>query len=122
MTVVAPSAGTESPVERTAPVPVEVTPVNKVPQGSQANVDLKTEDGGFNALWSLLNRSLFFDYFMHVAEHRFLDSDVQVRVQKQKKDHPKWYWFAITMDSIVKIATTAIFLGVTTALAIKVIA
>ncbi len=96
-------------------------PVTEFP-ASPPPTKVSAEDGGFNALWSMLNRSLFFDYFAHVADRKFVDPDPRVRVQKHRSDHPRWYWFAVVADTVVKIATVVIFVGVATALAIKIIA
>lgn len=70
----------------------------------------------------MLNRSLFFDYFAHVADRKFLDADPRVRVQKQRQEHPFWYGFAIVADTVVKAATVVIVVTVATALAVKIIA
>ncbi|MCS3426762.1 hypothetical protein [Leucobacter aridicollis] len=102
--------------------PNSVTPAPRTPQEPQPYRSPPSQDDtGFNALWSLLNWSIFIDYFCYVGDKHYLDSDAQVRFQKHRTNHPGWYYIAVILDTILKVFIVALILIVLFSLALKVI-
>ncbi|GAB3621219.1 hypothetical protein GCM10027417_24800 [Glutamicibacter endophyticus] len=73
-------------------------------------------DSGVNIVNSFVNRTVFFDYFRHVANKRFPDKAPAERVQELVRAEPKFYNRTIWSDYILKITTSAVVIGLATAL------
>lgn len=78
-------------------------------------------DSGVNIVNSFVNRTVFFDYFRHVANKRFPELDAKERVQALVQAEPGFYKRSIWSDYVLKIATTLIVVGLATALFVKAI-
>lgn len=62
-------------------------------------------DNGVSIVHSFVNRTVFFDYFRHVAHKRFPDLPPEARVQALTEAEPKFYKRSIVSDYALKIAT-----------------
>lgn len=102
--------------------PGSVSPAPRTPSEPARYVaPPQQDDTGFNALWSLLSWSIFIDYFVYVGDKHYLDPEPQVRFQKHRNKHPRWYGIAVVLDTILKLATVIAILIVLFSLVWKVI-
>jgi hypothetical protein len=60
-----------------------------------------------NFLGSLMQATIFFDYFEHVAEKTYRGDRVDVKVAKLKSVHPQFHQFCIKADSAVRVLGVA---------------
>lgn len=108
---------TDTFIDRDSVQPAPRTPSEPARYVAPPNQD----DTGFNALWSLLNWSIFIDYFCYVGDKHYLDPEPEVRFQKHRLAHPRWYMFAVVLDTILKCLIVLLILIVLFSLAWKVI-
>lgn len=87
----------------------------------RSSVENGLPDSGVNIVNSFVNRTVFFDYFRHVANKRFPEMDAKERVQALVQAEPGFYKRSIWSDYALKITTTLIVVGLATALFIKAI-
>lgn len=78
-------------------------------------------DSGVNIVNSFVNRTVFFDYFRHVANKRFPEMHPKERVQALVQLEPGFYKRSIWSDYALKVTTTVIVVGLATALFFKAI-
>lgn len=58
---------------------------------------------------------------MYVGDKHYLDPEPQVRFQKHRKAHPKWYGIAVVLDTVLKVITVSAILVVLFSLVWKII-
>lgn len=66
---------------------------------------------GYHFLHSMLNRSVFFDYFVHVAHARYAGKDPEPKVRKLIQDSRRLYQLVIALDIGVRILVATILIG-----------
>lgn len=84
------------------------------PQTANGNAD-----NGVNIINSFVNRTVFFDYFRHVAHKRFPELKGAERVQKLVDIEPKFYRRSILSDYVLKVVTSLAIIGVAACLVVK---
>ncbi|WP_125612661.1 hypothetical protein [Specibacter cremeus] len=90
----------------------DATPISRLgsadqfdPLGARKNGELKSENG-FSIVHSFINRTVFFDYFRHVANKRFPDLGESERVEALVQADDKIYRRALDNDHALKLVTT----------------
>lgn len=78
-----------------------------------------TPDNGTNVVESFVNRTVFFDYFRHVAHKRFPDLAPEERVERLIATEPKFYARALRSDHYLKIITTYLTIGLGSLVIVK---
>lgn len=76
-------------------------------------------DNGANVVESFVNRTVFFDYFRHVAHKRFPDLAPEERVERLIATEPKFYARALRSDHYLKIITTYLTIGLGSLVIVK---
>lgn len=70
-----------------------------------------SKEPGFDFLHSLLKRSVFFDYFVHVAQARYAGRDPEPKVRKLVQDSRRFYRLMIVLDVALRGAVTVVLVG-----------
>lgn len=78
-------------------------------------------DNGVSIVHSFVNRTVFFDYFRHVAHKRFPDKPPEARVQALTEAEPGFYKRSIVSDYVLKITTSAAILVIGGMIVVKAI-
>lgn len=66
---------------------------------------------GYQFLHSMLNRSVFFDYFVHVAHARFAGKDPEPKVRKLSQEAKFLYWLLISLDIAFRLVVATVLVG-----------
>jgi hypothetical protein len=78
-------------------------------------------DNGVSIVHSFVNRTVFFDYFRHVAHKRFPDKPPEARVQALTEAEPGFYKRSIISDFVLKITTSVAILAIGGLIVVKTI-
>lgn len=68
--------------------------------------DGSPSENGINIINSFINRTVFFDYFRHVAHKRFPDHSPEDRVEKLTTSRPDLFNRAMNADHVLKLVTS----------------
>jgi hypothetical protein len=90
------------------------TPIRKVETSDDLRYDpiaghssgLPSAEQGMSIVHSFVNRTVFFDYFRHVAHKRFPEIPPDARVQSLTEAEPSFYMRSIISDYVLKIVTS----------------
>lgn len=76
-------------------------------------------DGGLNVVHSLINRTIFFDLFRHIANKRFADIPPEDRVRQLAADEPVFYKISKWSDYGVRVLTVIAVVSLAGGLVVK---
>jgi len=76
-------------------------------------------ENGINIINSFINRTVFFDYFRHVAHKRFPDLHPEERVEKLTTSRPDLFNRAMDADHVLKLVTSYAIIAAALALVAK---
>lgn len=68
--------------------------------------DGSPSENGINIINSFINRTVFFDYFRHVAHKRFPELRPEERVEKLTTSRPELFNRAMNADHVLKMVTS----------------
>jgi hypothetical protein len=86
---------------------------------ASAKSDGSVSENGINIINSFINRTVFFDYFRHVAHKRFPDLEPDERVESLIRTNPKLYERAMNSDHVLKLVTSYLIILASGALIFK---
>lgn len=91
-----------SPRKTSAPVKGRASAGKQLKNDPTAS-QMKGTGDGFNFLSSLLQATLFFNYFEHVASKTYVGERLDLKVVKLKTLQPRFYSWSIKLDVVVRI-------------------
>ncbi|HEU5187059.1 MAG TPA: hypothetical protein VFT87_01005 [Candidatus Saccharimonadales bacterium] len=99
-----------SPTKTVVPKKAQTKNSKKLSADPTGKSQMRGTSDGFNFLSSLLQATLFFDYFEHVAAKTYVGERIDLKVVKLKSLHPRFYKWAIRCDLAVRaLAFIALF-------------
>lgn len=105
------------------------TPIKKVESSDELTYDPipgnrggeVNSDNGVSIVHSFVNRTVFFDYFRHVAHKRFPDHPPEARVQALTEAEPGFYKRSIISDYALKVFTSVAIVAIAGMIVVKAI-
>ena len=92
-----------SPAQSKAQPKPSTKSIGKIEQDPSKRVAMQNPNDGYNFLSSLLQATLFFDYFEHVASKSFNGDRTDLKIIKLKATHPRFHSLALRFDFIARI-------------------
>lgn len=86
---------------------------------ASSKADGGVSENGINIINSFINRTVFFDYFRHVAHKRFPDLEPHERVEAMIHADRKLYVRAMNSDHVLKVVTSLLIIVASGALIFK---